>query len=99
MQHDVTFNSETNKWQINGEGEFCSKGLALAHIDGVKRRNPGVAHCVRIFKKDGSLQLEVNKMRGSKRNVAEPTGALLYGQHANNVRKVQEMLDAMDRAA
>jgi hypothetical protein len=99
MEHSVTFNVESGKWQINGEGEYRSKGLALAHIDGIKRCNPGIVHKVLIFKKDGSLQLEVSRMRGGKRNVSEPTGALLYGRHEANVRKVQEMLDELDRAA
>jgi hypothetical protein len=62
---EVQVHFENGKWQVNGEGNFGSKMAAYAEVERIRRQSSEPLH-VTVFKKDGSVQLEVGKARGSK---------------------------------
>ena len=57
---------ENGKWQVNGEGNFGSKMAAYARVEEIRQAANGAQVHVMVLKKDGSIQLEVGKARGSK---------------------------------
>jgi hypothetical protein len=61
----VIVSFEDGKWQVNGEGNFGNKLAAYARVEEIRSSTDEVV-TVTVLKKDGSLQLEVTKARGSK---------------------------------
>jgi hypothetical protein len=53
-------------WTVNGEGNFGNKLAAYARVEEIRAANKDAQVQVTVLKKDGSIQLQVTKARGSK---------------------------------
>jgi hypothetical protein len=88
---------EDGKWQVNGEGNFSNKMAAYARVEEIRGANPDSNVRVQVFKKDGSIQLEVTKARGSKVVVGRVQEQTVRQTEKAVIREAK--LEAQDAAA
>lgn len=92
----VIVSFEDGKWQVNGEGNFGNKLAAYARVEEIRSSTDEVV-TVTVLKKDGSLQLEVTKARGSKVVVGRVQEQTVRQTEKAVIREAK--LEAQDAAA